>query len=150
ERGDADQVPRFGQVVLDVVDGEIALAHGDGQVAHRIAGRGIARAGACRREEVGPFGGVMAELVTKGAKSAGRVAEPPGDFGGRETVDEVGAQGLVLALAGPFGGKEEMGFGASRERNSCTGSHGVTRLQIRRQLASSWKKSGEPGQEPQK
>jgi hypothetical protein len=84
-------VPRLGQLPLAVVDGEIALAHGEGQIAHRIAGRGIAWAGACRREEVGPLGRVMAERIAQGAKGAGRVAEALGDRGGGEVVDKLGA-----------------------------------------------------------
>jgi hypothetical protein len=37
--------------------------------------------------------------MTEHAESAGRVAEAAGDLDGRHLLDEVGAQGLVLALA---------------------------------------------------
>src|SRR4029077_722422 len=91
----------------------------------------------CRREEVGTFGRVMAELVAQGAKGARRVAEASGDLGGGKVLDKIGAQRLVLALSGFLRGEEETGLGGSRERISCTGSHGVIRLQMRMQLSSS-------------
>ena len=78
--------PCLSQLALHVVDREIALPHGDGQVAHRIPGRSVAGTGSCHREEVGPFGWVMAELVAKGTKGTGRVAEAACDFGGGEAA----------------------------------------------------------------
>jgi hypothetical protein len=51
----------------------------------------------------------MAELVTEAAKGGGGIAEAVGDVGGREVVEEVGAEGLVLALPCGVGGLEEPG-----------------------------------------
>jgi hypothetical protein len=40
------------------------------------------------------------------AEAAGRITEPPGNLDGGEPFDEIGAQGLVLAMGG-VGGLEE-------------------------------------------
>jgi len=40
----------------------------------------------------------MAELMTEDAETAGGIAEAPSRFGGRELLDEVGAEGFVLAM----------------------------------------------------
>ena len=44
--------------------------------------------------------GVVAEVVTQDLERAGRVAKGTGDLGRGTVLDEVGAQGLVLALLG--------------------------------------------------
>ena len=51
----------------------------------------------------------MAELVAEDAEPAGGITEALGGLGRRELFDEVGAQGLVLALEGLLGGEEEGG-----------------------------------------
>ena len=58
-------------------------------------------------EELG-FG--AAEMVGQDAEGAGSVAEALGDFIGGESVDEVGAEGFVLALGGGSGFEEEAPF----------------------------------------
>ena len=49
----------------------------------------------------------MAEIVAEDAKAAGAVAELPGDLLGGVALDQIGAQSLVLALAGAGGFQEE-------------------------------------------
>jgi len=52
-----------------------------------------------RGDEEGGIG-VVAEVMAHDLEGAGRVAERAGDLGGGALLDEVGAQGLVLALFG--------------------------------------------------
>jgi len=47
--------------------------------------------------------------MTEDTETAWGVAEAPGRFGGRELLDELGAEGFELAMEGLFGGKEEGG-----------------------------------------
>jgi hypothetical protein len=58
-------------------------------------------------EEGGPFGEVVAELMTEDAEGPRCVAEASSDFVGGELLDVVGAEGLVLSLERRFGGQEE-------------------------------------------
>jgi len=90
------------QFPLDVLDPEVALAQGDGQLADAVAGGSRARTALGLAEESGPFFGVVAELVAEHAKGAGRITEALGGLGRREFFDEESAQGLVLALEGLF------------------------------------------------
>ncbi len=111
---DADMVAGDGQLAADVVDGEVPLAHGDDQVADAIArgaGCGPWPAGG---KKAAPLGGVVAELVAEDAEGARGVAEAASDLVGGESLDEVGAEGLVLSLERRFGGQEESGLGAAR------------------------------------
>jgi len=62
-------------------------------------------------EEAGAFGGIVAELVAEDAEGAGGVGEATGDLGAGELIDEVSAEGFVLAVEGDFGGKKELGVG---------------------------------------
>ena len=109
---DADGVAGLGQFALDVVDGEVALAHGDDQFAHRVT-RGCALGPMARGAEELALVGVVAKLVAQDAEGAWGVAEASRDLLGGAVFDEVGTQGLVLALQGMFGGKEEPGFWVS-------------------------------------
>jgi hypothetical protein len=54
--------------------------------------------------------GVVTELMAQDAETTGRIAEPIGDLGGRQTLDEVSPKGLVLSLERLEGLKEEPGF----------------------------------------
>ena len=89
----------------DVVDRVVALAQGDDlRPAAALVGLRLgALAGG--GEEVGQA--AVSELVAEDMEGAGRVAEAAGGFGGRQLVDEEGAQGFVLALAGRAGLGEE-------------------------------------------
>ena len=107
---DADGMPRVGQFASDVVDGEVSLAHGDGQVPNAIALGGGVRPVSGRGEEHGPLGGIVSELMAEDAKGPGCVAEAVRDLVGGQLLDEVGAEGLVLPLLGRFGGQEEPSF----------------------------------------
>ena len=107
---DADGVPRVGQFASDVVDGEVSLAHGDGQFRTRSRLGGGVRSRGGRREEHGPLGGIVSELMTEDAKGPGCIAEAMGDLVGGSLLDEVSAEGLVLPLLGRFGGQEEPGL----------------------------------------
>ena len=111
---DADVVPGGGQLAADVVDGEVPLPHGDDQVADAIARGRRVRPLAGGREEGGALGGVMAELVAEDAEGPRGVAEAASDLVGGESLDEVGAEGLVLSLERRFGGQEEPRPGGHR------------------------------------
>ena len=68
------------EFALDIVDREVAFAHGDGQFADRIAGgRSVTARG--RAEEGGALFRVVAELMAEDAEAAGGIAEAPGGFG---------------------------------------------------------------------
>ena len=56
------------QFTLDIVDGEIAFAHGDGERADRIACGCVAWAVPDLLEEACTFAGVVAELMAEEAK----------------------------------------------------------------------------------
>ena len=51
----------------------------------------------------------FAELVTEAAEGSQRIAEAGSNIGAGAVIEEVGAEGLVLALAGGVGGREELG-----------------------------------------
>jgi hypothetical protein len=51
----------------------------------------------------------VAKLVAQDAEGAGGIAETESRLGGREFLDEVGAEGFVLAMQRPFGGEKEGG-----------------------------------------
>ncbi len=101
----------LGQLALDVVDGEVALAQGDDQFADCIAGGGEARPGRDGLEEAPRLVSQLAELMTEDAEGAGGIAKASGDFEGGESLNEVGAEGFVLTLERVIGGEEEAGFG---------------------------------------
>jgi len=52
---------------------------------------------------------VVAELMTEDAEGAGRIVEAARRFGGRELLDEVGAEGFVLAMERLFGERKKAG-----------------------------------------
>ena len=107
DRGDrrrAERVALAGQGATDVVNGEVLLAEGDHVFAQPFL---LARrsAYACRRDDE-VARGLSAELLDKDAKASRCVAEPPGRFGGGDTVDEEGPEGFVLSVGG-VGGLQE-------------------------------------------
>jgi hypothetical protein len=53
-----------------------------------------------------------AEMMAQDAERAGRIAKAARDVRRGQTFDEVGAEGLVLALGGGSGFEEEAGFGS--------------------------------------
>jgi hypothetical protein len=94
------------QGACDVVDGEVLLTHAQDQFAGGIFLGLRMRAALQFTEEVG-LG--AAEMMTQDAKRARGVAEAPGDVRRGKTFDEVGPEGLVLALRGGGGFEEEPG-----------------------------------------
>jgi hypothetical protein len=84
-------------LIANVIDGEIALAQGDDTLAHGIFTR--LRLGAVGNvaEEISVH--VVAKAPAENAKGTGLVSETAGCFRRRHSLDEVGAKGLVLALA---------------------------------------------------
>ena len=54
-----------------------------------------------------------AEMMTQDAKRSWGVAKALGDVSRGKTFDEVGAEGLILALGGGGGLEEEASFGGS-------------------------------------
>ena len=70
-----------GEFALDVIDGEVAFAHGHGQITNAAAGRSRLRSMQRLAEEGSAFVGVVAEVVAEDAKGTRGVAETPGDVG---------------------------------------------------------------------
>ncbi len=102
---------RFGEFPLDVIDGEITLAHGHGQFADAIT-RGCRLGTALGlAEKGGALVGVVAELMAKDTEGAWRIAGTAGGVGGELLVYEEGAEGLVLALEGELRGEKEVVVG---------------------------------------
>ena len=58
-------------------------------------------------EEVGLL---LAEMMTQDAKRTGALAKTAGDASRGQTLDEIGPEGLVLALGRGSGFEEEAGF----------------------------------------
>jgi len=98
------------QLALDVVDGQVLLAQGNGQLADTVASRGMLGAGLGLLEKGGTFVGVMAELVAEDAQGIVGVAEAASDLWAGQLLDEKGTQGLVLALGRGLGAEEEPGL----------------------------------------
>jgi hypothetical protein len=97
----------LGQGPADVIDGEILLAESDDPGTDRVGfGCGVWSFGR-RQEEGSP--GILAELVDQDAEASRRVSEAFGDLGARESLDEEGAEGFVLALSGVGGFEEDAG-----------------------------------------
>lgn len=98
------------QFPLDVVDREVALAHGHHQLAHPIPSRRRLRPPTEVAEEALLAIAVTAELMAQDPEAAGGIAEPLGDLFRRQLVREVGSQGFILALQGLDGLEKEEGF----------------------------------------
>jgi hypothetical protein len=64
-------------------------------------------------KEASAFGGIVAELVAEDAQGAGGVGEATSNLRARELLDEVSAEGFVLAVEGDFRDKEELGVRVS-------------------------------------
>jgi len=92
------------QRLADLVNRVIVLAQRHHPVAQRVA-LGLAGRPALRLTEEGTIG-VVAELMAQHAEAAGGVAEAAGNLGGRQSLDEVGAQRLVLTMGRACGLEE--------------------------------------------
>ena len=97
------------EFALDVIDGEVAFAHGNGQIANPITFGRRLRPAVGLTEEGGTFVGVVTELMAEDAKGTDGVAEAASDVGGGFLVNEEGTQGFVLALEGGLRVEKKVG-----------------------------------------
>src|ERR1700720_3961101 len=67
---DADGMTGGSEFALHVVDGEIAFAHGYGQITNAVAGGRGLRTALRQAEEGSALLGIVAELITEDAESA--------------------------------------------------------------------------------
>src|SRR5438093_1825923 len=114
---------RVGEIALDVIHGEIFLAHGYSQLPDSIARGCFLRATLDLLEKPGAFCGIVAELMTEDSKGAGRVIKTAGGLVRRYVFKEVAAKCFVLAMHGIFRREKELRFGRSRYPLSSTDSH---------------------------
>ena len=112
-----------GEFPLYVIDREVALAHGYGQIPDAVADRGGLRSTMRLAEEGGAFIGVVAELMAEDAEGAQGIAETAGHIAGGLFIDEEGSEGFVLALQRELWGKEELLVGGSNSLIDRTGGH---------------------------
>src|SRR5437879_9492069 len=89
---------RVGEITLDVIYGEIFLAHGHSQLPDSVARGCFLRATLDRLEKPGAFCGIVAELMTEDAKGARRVIKTAGDLLRRDVFKKVAAKRFVLAM----------------------------------------------------
>src|SRR5262249_36902140 len=87
-----------GQGAADIVDGEVLLAQGDDALTQGLLFGGDVGPLVGGEEEAAAGG--LAELVDQDTEAAVGVAEAFGDFRAGAALDDVGTQGLVLALGG--------------------------------------------------
>jgi hypothetical protein len=102
------------QLALNIVDRQVLLSQSDGVLANAITSGGVLGTMLGSLEESGALGGLMAELMTEDAESAWGVIEAASDLGRRQLVQEVGAEGFVLALEWRFGRQKEFGLARMR------------------------------------
>src|SRR6266571_3858957 len=114
---------RAGEIALDVIDGEIFLAHGHSQLPDSIARGCFLRATLHLLEKPGAFCGIVAELMTKDSKGAGRVIKTAGSLLRRYVFKEIAAKCFVLAMHGIFRRDKELFLGRSRYPLSSTDRH---------------------------
>jgi hypothetical protein len=94
-------------------------------------------------EEGSAFLGIVAELMAEDAEGAGSVAEAAGNVGRGFLIDEVSAEGFVLALHGELGGQEEFPVARRRYLIRSAGFHISMVLQKHRAVNMfGWCKSG--------
>jgi hypothetical protein len=96
----------LGQSAADVVDGEVLLPEGDDLFSDAIL-LGSGRSFGARREEELPLG-ILAELMAQDPEAARSVAKAASGLGGGDAIDEVRAQGLVLAVERILGHQEDL------------------------------------------
>src|SRR5260221_6279780 len=95
---------------IGVIDGEIALAQGHGELADAVPSGGVVRTGLGLLEKARAFAGVMAELITEEPQGIGRITEAAGGFRARQLLDEVSAERLIFSMEGRFGGEKAAGL----------------------------------------
>ena len=98
------------EFVAYIVDRKVFLAQGHHQFTYRITGGCRLRAVVDLPEETRlPIVGVS-KLVAQDPEGPGGITEPLGGFCRGEAIDEIGPQGLVLAMQGIDGFEEEARF----------------------------------------
>ena len=109
-RGGAQWLTTLLQALADLIDGIVALAQLNDQIARGGLLRLLAWAalGGDEEERIG----LAAEVVAEHLEGPGAVAEGAGDLPRGALFDEVGPQGLVLAVPGR-GGLEEKALAIS-------------------------------------
>lgn len=112
-----------GEFLSNVIDREIAFAHGQRQIADAVAGRCRLRSTLRLAKEGGAFVGVVTELVAEDAKSTHGIAETAGDVAGGFFINDEGAESFILTLHGELGGEEEVLIGGSNYLIHSTGPH---------------------------
>jgi hypothetical protein len=100
-----------GQLPLDIIDGKIAFAQRHGQLADPVADGGVLWAVLGMLEKGSALGGRVTELVTEHTEGSWGVSEVSGHLGRGSCLNEVGAEGLVLAVERVFGSEEEARLG---------------------------------------
>ena len=95
-------------MIVDVINGEIALTKGDDALTNRVL-VGLILGAARKILEEGAFF-VMAEVPAETAKGTVLVTEATRGLSGGKSIGEKGPQGLVLALTGVGRFLEEPGF----------------------------------------
>ena len=104
-RGRAEGTVALLEGLADFIDRMVLFAELDDQVAGgRFLGLGL---GAVARGDKEDRLGLPAEVVAQDVKGIERVAEGAGDVFGGAALDQVSAQGLVLAVFGQAGFEEE-------------------------------------------
>lgn len=93
------------QGLADLVDGVVALAQSNDQVACSRLPRTCVRSRRRSNEEDGI--GIATEVMAEDAEGPGRVPEAVGHLRGGTPLDVLGAEGLVDTLSGVTGGEEE-------------------------------------------
>src|SRR6266581_4778321 len=119
---------RAGEIALDVIDGQIFLAHGHSQLPDSIARACPLRATLNLLEKPGAFCGIVAELMTEDAKSAGRVIKTAGGLLRRDVFNEIAPKRFVLAMRGVFRREKEIRLKRLRYLISSTDSHIIIML----------------------
>jgi hypothetical protein len=101
-------MPLLCEETSDVVDGEILLSQSDNLLTDRVLlGRSFGPR--FRGEEELPVK-VMAKLVAEDTEASRGVAESLGRLVRGESLDEVGSEGLILAVSGAFWFEESLGL----------------------------------------
>jgi len=102
--GDAQALSLLSEESGDIVNGEGLFAHGDHLLTKRVLlGRLLGSLLWGKKERAVE---VLAKFSTEDAKAPWSVAEAFGRLLGRDSLNEVGSEGLVLAVSGVLGEKE--------------------------------------------
>ena len=121
---------------LDVIDGKVLLAQGQDEFADGVflglgAGAGLEVA-----EEIGLR---ATEMMAEDTKGAGGIAESLGDQWGRDALDEVGAEGLVLAVSGEAGSRKKRASLVNRSGELSTKTNDTSNVSdVNGKVATTW------------